>query len=270
MTSRQFTTSKIMEQRVAKAMEGKPPPMRKMGLLVPEEQRMRVDGFVHILPKGMQRRLALSVVTDIRAKHDNFTDEEYFSELAKEVLGQRILEHGIVDRIMSMPVSQRGNAFRVALNRKASDRSQYSELEFYGNLVSDAKENVPGEKQEEILAKMSRHVRDAHFRGTFNRESVNAVLYPFEEWLRKADAGSVNLLYYFIDRVDRMMETALAAHFTEFRRVVQEGLPKIAEFDSLGGKVPGMRVHYLDYAVDDFRRGGLGGCSAMKECAGQR
>lgn len=256
MTSKHFTTSVAMERRAEAAMAGKPPVMRRMGLLVPEEQRMRVDGFIYILPRGAERRLALSVVTELRGRHDNFTDEEYFSGLATAIRSRRILEEDITGRIESMPVSQRGNAFRVALERKAADKSPYCNLDFYGDLVADAKENVPGEKQQAIIAKMRSYAEEARQKGILDGDGANAALHSFEEWLGQADIRSVNLLYYFSDRIDRIMEASLRAHSKEFVRVVQDGLPKIADFDPLGGKAQGMRVHYLDYAANRIANGG--------------
>ncbi len=264
MTSRQFTTSAVMERRASEDAAKKGFPSRKMGLLVPEKERNIVDGLVYLAPERSIRRLALSVVTSLRRGHDNFTCEEYFSELARELGRLNIVERGIVDRIMPMPMSQRGNAFRVAMERWVSNRGPYPELEFYGNLICDTRENVPGEKQEEILARMAAHVKNAQMKGMFNRESATTLLYPFEEWLRQADVRSVNLLYYFSDRLDGIMEAALGLQQAEFREFLRRGLPKIADFDSLGGRVPGMRVHYLDYAVEDVRRGGLGDCTSMR------
>ncbi len=270
MNPRQFATSELMEGIVRAACAGKPPVMRKMGLLVPEEQRMRVDGFAHILPEGSsQRRLALSVVSSIRNRHDNFSDEEYFSELTALVNKDRLIEPGIVGIIASMPLSQRGNAFRVALNRKAEDRSEYSQLEFYGNLVADGQENVPGEKQQEILSRLRTYARMAHEQGKLNRESVDAVLYPFEEWLQKADIGSVNLLYYFHEKMDKLMRASLESpDFREFRAMMVGGLAAIADFDPVPGKAPGMRYYYLDYALAEVRRGGVKACTPVKERAG--
>lgn len=253
MTSRQFTTSRVMERRASEDAAKKGFPSRKMGLLVPEKERNIVDGLIYLAPERGMRRLALSVVTSLRRGHDNFSCEEYFSAFAAELLKFGILEREAVDRIMSMPMSQRGNAFRVALERKASDRSQYSQLGFYGDLICDMRENVPGEKQEEILARMAEHVRRAQAKGMFNRESYTSLLYPFEEWLRQADIRSVNLLYYFSDRLDGIMEAALGLQPAEFRELLREGLPRIAEFDPLNGGIPGMRAHYLGYVPGRLR-----------------
>jgi len=268
MNPRQFATSEMMEGRVSAACAGKPPVMRKMGLLVPEEQRMRVDGFVHILPEGsMQRRLALSVVSAIRNRHDNFSDGEYFLELRELVRNERIIAEPIILEIIDkMPLSQRGNALRVALNRKADDRSEYCNLEFYGNLVADGQENVPGEKQQEILSLLRAYARMAHEKGKLNREGVDVVLYPFEEWLLNADMRSVNLLYYFPDKVGKLVMAALeSADFREFRKLMVSGLAAIADFDPVKGKAPGMRVFYLNYAIEDARRAGVSACTGIQE-----
>jgi hypothetical protein len=273
MNPRQFATSEMMEGRVRDACAGKPPVMRRMGLLVPDEQRMRVDGFIHILPEGStQRRLALSAVSSIRNRHDNFSDEEFFLELRAQVWKERIItESGVLEMIDKLPLSQKGNALRVALNRKADDRSTYCNLEFYGNLISDAQENVPGEKQQEILSRLRGYARMAQERGALNRESVDALLYPFEEWLGKADIRSVNLLYYFPDKVEKLAMAALERpDFREFRTFIVSGLAAIADFEPANGTAPGMRAHYLEYAISDLRSGGVSACAATQERAGQQ
>lgn len=273
MNPRQFATSEMMEGRVSAACAGKPPVMRRMGLLVPEEQRMRVDGLIHILPEGStQRRLALSVVSSIRNRHDNFSDEEYFLELRALVWKERMItESGILEMIDKLPLSQMGNALRVALNRKAEDRSEYSQLEFYGNLLTDVQENVPGEKQQEILALVRRCAREALTRGFIGREGMDGVLYPFEEWLGDADIRSVNLLYYFPNKVEQLAKAALERpDFREIRTLIVSGLAAIADFDPVPGKAPGMRVHYLEYAISDLRRGGVSACTSTQERAGQQ
>jgi len=120
-----------------------------------------------------------------------------------------VLDLGIVRRIASMPSSVEGDAFRVALERRERNSDPYPLEEFNGDLIGDGTENVPGEKEEQVVLVIRRHIQQAQMESKILRAGQGLVS-DFEDKLADAEPGLVNLLYYGQDSVDRMLGTSLA------------------------------------------------------------
>ncbi len=190
--------------------EGQQKPIRTFGLRVHPEEVKRVDAFRSAFPKGsnISGIIEEALAKGKEKKPEGISDREYFEVLGK-MLGERgVLDLNIVRRISSMPFWVQGDAYRVALERKGRDGGPYPLKEFNGDLIRDKTENVPGEKEEQVIEVVRRHVQAAQMERKISHGGPGLV-YDFGERLGKSGPQLVNLLYYGQDSVEKILETSL-------------------------------------------------------------
>lgn len=184
----------------------RPKTQRTIGLRVHPQARKRVDAFIYSFPEGSRARVfAISCLTEGRKGNPvSLSDADYF-----DIVRGRLAEKGgapekPLQMAGSMPHWIQGDALRVLMGAGAGCTAE----RFSTLLVLDGKENVPGGKEEQLLELMRRHAQDAVAHGRIGRIGVSGTVYPFEEWLRAASVGEVNLLYYGYEHADRILATA--------------------------------------------------------------
>jgi len=229
-------------------------PVRTFGLRVHPEEVKRVDAFRSAFPEGSRIRglIEEALVKGKEGKPEGVSDREYFEALGR-MLGEReILDLNIIRRISSMPAWVQGDAYRVALGRKEKDRNPYPLEEFNGNLIKDEKENVPGEKEEQVIQAIKRHVQQAQMEGKISHGG-SGLAYDFGERLGNSGPELVNLLYYGQDSVERILEISLGMKdFLMPSTAVREWVIDIAE--QILFSRPEHRMYALRAFVEDLRK----------------
>jgi hypothetical protein len=232
---------------------GKERPIRTFGLRVHPEEVKRVDAFRSAFPEGSKTRTLIeeALVKGKEGKPEGISDREYFEVLGR-MLGEReVLDLVIVRRMVSMPPWVQGDAFRVALERKERDGGPYSLQEFCGDLIRDGTENVPGEKEEQVVQAARRHVQMAQMEGKIGRGGPG-VVYDFGERLGKSGKEAVNLLYYGQDSVESMLGASLGMkEFLMTSTAVREWLIDAANEISFFG--PERRIYVLRAFAEDLK-----------------
>ncbi|NYZ60274.1 hypothetical protein H0O01_01090 [Candidatus Micrarchaeota archaeon] len=234
--------------------DGQQKPVRTFGLRVHPEEVKRVDAFRSAFPEGSRIRglIEEALVKGKEKKPEGISDREYFEVLGR-MLGEReVLDLNIIRRISSMPAWVQGDAFRVALERKERDRNPYPLEEFNGDLIKDKKENIPGEKEEQVIQAIRRHVQQAQMEGKISRGGPG-LIYDFGERLGNSGPELVNLLYYGQDSVERILETSLGMKdFIMSSTAVREWVIDIAE--QILFSRPEHRMYALRAFAEDFKK----------------
>jgi len=236
--------------------DGPQKPVHTFGLRLHPEEVKRVDAFRSAFPEGgrMRNLIEEALAKGKEGKPEGISDREYFEVLGR-MLGEReVLDLNIVRRILSMPPWVQGDAFRVALERKERDRQPYSLQEFSGDLIRDGTENVPGEKEEQVMQAARRHVQAAQMEGKILR-SGSGLVHNFERKLGDAGPELVNLFYYGQDSVQSILDTSLGMRdFLMPSTAVREWLMEVATHVS--SFKPEHRLRVLGAFAEDLKKTG--------------
>jgi hypothetical protein len=236
---------------------GQQKPVRTFGLRVHPEEVKRVDAFRFAFPEGSKTRTLIeeALVKGKEGKPEGITDREYFTVLGRSLMDGGAFEikvhNDIIRMVLSMPASVQGDAYRVALDTSGEGEGKLLLKRFNAALIKDSRENVPGEKEEQIMQAARRHVQAAQMEGKISRGGPG-LIYDFGERLGKSSPETVNLLYYGQDSVESMLETSMGMKdFLMTSTAVREWLIDAAE--EISFFAPERRIYVLRAFAEDLK-----------------